>query len=330
MVTEASMRSRHTPSFRVTSPSRVAIASACLIGATIGSAPAQVRRATAVNDTISGDTRRVEAALFGRDGYFLVAGGVTLHGNARFLLEQDGKTSAVPASAVTPIAEPGGAVALQAGTTRYQLAMPAGLACPLGRFVERDGLIAYTIVKYMNEASPHALLRAGVVHRRLAREFDSTPFEKLLRAADFAATEALPGGTGASIAADLNAQNGVGALVLQASYVTDEKAGSYVNSDAQVTYDTFLMPHGSRVEVAGVPLRYYWLLDNAGLPNVFSVEALAQNWPADARLTDWRAAGAVPTQYDIVNFYQVAAVLRELHLAGPAAFGEFVDNICKS
>jgi hypothetical protein len=307
--------------------SRTAVA-ACVALVASG-ACAQVRRENAVEGTITRDTRRVEAALFGPDGYFLVAGGVTLHGNARFLLEQDGKTSIVPASAVTPVVEPGGLVALQAEGARYQLGMPAGLACPLGRFVERDGLIAYTVVKFMNENSPRALMRAGVVRRKLAREFDGTKFETLLKAADFAATEPLPDGIGGQIAADINAQNGVGAMMLKAAYVEDEKPGSFVNSDVQVTYDAFLMRQSGRVDVAGVPLRYYWLLDSAGLPNVFSVEAVAQNWQRGATLTDWTAPGAAPTQYDVVNFYQVAAVLRQVHLSAPEAFGRFVEQACK-
>ena len=291
-------------------------------------AAAQVRRDDAADSTISHDTRRIEAALFGPDGYYLLAGGVVLHGTARFAIEAAGHDEAVAASAVTPVAEPGGRMALQSGGVLYQLGTPAGLACPLGRFIERDGLIAYTVVKYMNEDSPRALIRAGVVHRRLAQEFDGTAFEKLLRAADFAATQPLT--DGGTIAASLNAQNGVGAFVLRAADVSNSRVGSYVNSDLQVKYRAFLMKDGAKVEIAGVPLRYYWVLDSEGVPAVFSVEKLAQDWPAGAGLSNWAAPDARPTQYDVVNFYQVAGVLRQLHAASPEVFGKFVEAACRN
>jgi len=63
-----------------------------------------------------------------------------------------------------------------------------------------------------------------------------------------------------------------------------------------------------------------------GAAGVFAVDVLAQNWPAGTRLTDLTAPGAQPTQYDIVNFYQVAGLFRQLHLSNPAQFNNFVDQ----
>ena len=118
--------------------------------------------------------------------------------------------------------------------------------------------------------------------------------------------------------------------MLSVSDTLGHQVGSYINTDLQVTYKTYLVGGTSSVEVAGVPLRYYWLLDGAGAPNVFSVEALAQNWPAGAGLTNWTLPGAQPTQYDIVNFYQVAGVFRELRKSSPDAFARFADLACRS
>lgn len=294
-----------------------------------GQANAQVRREPAVADTITTNPARIDNALFGPNGYFLIAGGVVPHGGALFAREGGGIAETISANAITPVAKPGGGMALQFGGRDYAVGAPPGLVCPLARFVQRDGLIAYTVVHYMNEASPQAIIRAGLARRRVAKEFDGTPFEPLLRAADFAATTPLPDGKAHAIAAAINESNGIGAFVLRASVESEKPVGSYINTDLQVTYKVYLMDGIQRVEVAGVPLRYYWELDTTGTPGVFSVEALAQNWGADARLSDWSAADVKPTQYDIVNFYQVAGLLRALHGANAQAFGTFVQQACR-
>jgi len=199
---------------------------ACLMLALGGGAAAQVRRDDAVADSITRNPARVEAALFGPDGYFLISGGVVLHGAAKFVLEQDGRDTPVAASMIVPVTTPDGGMALRYGGAQYAVGMPAGLPCPLGNFTRRDGLIAYTVVKFMNDESPRALIRAGVVRRRIAREFDGTSFEPLLHAADFADTAPLPDGTGQSIAASINAANDVGAFVLNAAVTSDSPVGS--------------------------------------------------------------------------------------------------------
>jgi hypothetical protein len=294
-----------------------------------GGASAQVRRQAPGQDGISRDTSQIDQALFGPDGYFLLAGGVVLRGSARFLVEQDGRDRPVGDTAVVPVAAPGGGMALHVAGSTYRVGMPPGLACPLGRFVRRDGLIAYTVLRYMNDESPRALQQAGLVRHRLAREFDGTGFETLLRAADFGATEPLPAGEGQAIASAINESNGIGAFVLTAAAEDDRMIGSYINTDVQVTYRVYLMAGAQRAEIAGVPLRYYWAMDRSGTPGVFSVEALAQDWPPGATLTDWRVPGARATQYDVVNFFQVAGVMRQLNVASPEAFGRFVAAACE-
>ena len=126
------------------------------------------------------------------------------------------------------------------------------------------------------------------------------------------------------------ASNCLLAFVLTASDTGDRKIGSYVNTDLQVTYKAYLVAGTDAVETAGVPLRYYWLLDSNWTPGVFSVEALAQNWPANATLTDWTAPNAQPTQYDIVNFYQTAGLFRQLHQTDAAAFDSFTAQACNT
>ncbi len=298
----------------------------CLMLALSAGASAQVRREPNIAATLSQDSSTLGSTLFARDGDFLIAGGVVLHGSAAFRLEQDGSENPVPASDVVPVAEADGRMALRYHGVTYPVGMPAGLACPLGRFVARHGLIAYTVVHFMDDDSPRSLMRAGVVRHRLAREFDGTRFEGLLRAADFAAAEKLPGNLGSSIAASVNSDNGIGAYLLTASYGGNDNVGSFVNADFQVTYQVYLMPGARRVEIAGVPLRYFWQLDHSGAAGVFSVQALSQNWADAARLS---AANAAPTQYDVVNFYQVAGLFRQLDASAPAAFATFVEQACR-
>ena len=268
------------------------------------------------------------AALFRRNGYFLIAGGVVPGGSARFFLEQNGTDQPVAAGAVQPVAMSDGSMALRSGGATYQVGMPSGIACPLGQFVARDGLIAFTVPKYFTQDSPANMARAGLVRRRVAREFDGTPFVPLLKAADFGDTQPLPPAVTQRISDAINTAHGIGRLVLDASVDLDTMIGSYLNSGLQVTYHVYLMPGTGRVEIGGVPLRYYWKLENDGSAAIFSVEMFAQDWPAGSHLSNVTAPDAKPTQYDIVNFYQVAALFQQLHESDAAGFATFVDRAC--
>jgi len=268
------------------------------------------------------------AALFRRNGYFLIAGGVVPVGSASFSLEQNGTDQPMAASGVKPVAMSDGSMALRSGGAMYQVGMPPGLACPLGQFVARDGLIAYTVPKYVDQNSPANMVRAGLVRHRVAREFDGTPFIPLLKAADFGDTQPLPPALSERISDAINSAHGIGRFVLDASVDLDKLIGSYLNTGLQVTYHVYLMPGTGRVEIGGVPLRYFWKMENDGSAAVFTVEMYAQDWPAGSHLTNVTAPDAKPTQYDIVNFYQVAALFQQLHDNDAAGFATFVDRAC--
>jgi hypothetical protein len=117
-------------------------------------------------------------------------------------------------------------------------------------------------------------------------------------------------------------------MVINASDDLNSMIGSYINSGMQVTYRVYLLPRTGRVEIGGVPLRYFWKMEQDGSAGVFSVEMYAQNWGAGARLTDLRAPNANPTQYDVVNFYQVAALFSQMHESNAAGFATFVNQAC--
>jgi hypothetical protein len=306
---------------------KLAVSAVALLLAT--SAYAQVRVEPQTSSFVDPASGHDAEMLFGRSGYFMIAGGVVLGGTANFYLERNGADQPVAANMVVPVANRDGSVSLTYAGATYQAGMPPGLACPLGEFVARDGIVAYTVPKYMDAESRQFMLRAGLKHHRIAREFDGTPFERLLHEADFAATTPLSPKMAHDLSASLNDANGLNGFVIDAADQQDKPIGSLINADVQVRYHVYLMAGRQQVEIGGVPLRYFWELDsNTGAAGVFAVDVLAQNWPAGTRLSDLTAPGAQPTQYDIVNFYQVAGLFRQLHLSNPAQFNNFVDQAC--
>jgi hypothetical protein len=301
----------------------LAVAAQCALPA-----DAQVRTEAAPASMVNPDNANDARSLFERSGLFMIAGGVLPSGHAVFLLDQGGNAQPVAAASIRPVALADGTTALREGGRLYHVAMPAGLACPLGQFVARDGIVAYTVPKYIDPDSRMAMLKAGLAHHRIAREFDGTPFEGLLRAADFGQTVPLPSGMAQQITASINTGNGIDGLVIYASEDLDTMIGSYINSGVQVTYHVYLMPASGSVEIGGVPLRYFWKLEHNGAAGVFSVEMYAQSWGANAHLTDFSAKNAQPTQYDVVNFYQVSALFRQLHENDAGGFARFVEQAC--
>jgi hypothetical protein len=289
---------------------------------------AQVRVEPQPSTFINAANARSGAMLFGRSGAFMIAGGVVLGGTATFLLEHNGADVPVAADRIHPVAGPDGAVSLAYAGQSYAVQMPAGLACPLGQFVARDGIIAYTIPKFMDADSRRAMMRAGLKHHRVAQEFDGTPFEPLLRAADFAKTAPLPSGIAEALTSGMNNANGLNGFVIQAADGTNMPIGSLINTDAQITYRVYLMQGRHQTEIGGVPLRYFWQLDRSGAAGVFAVEAFAQDWPAGTRLSDLSAPGTKASQYDIVNFFQVAGLFHQLQLTNPVQFQAFVETVC--
>ncbi len=268
--------------------------------------------------------------LFGRSGYFMIAGGVVLGGTANFYLERNGTDTAIPASAIRLATSHDGDVTLTYAGATYHLAIQAGLACPLAKFTARDGIIAYTIPKFIDPESRHLMREAGLVRHRIAREFDGTPFETLLHAADFAVTTPLPPDIARALTATVNDANGLRDFVLTAADELKKPIGSFINTDAQVRYRVYLIAGTARAEIGGVPLRYFWEMDRGGAAGVFAVDQFAQNWVPGTALTNFTATGAQPTQYDIVNFYQTAGLFRQLHQTDAAAFDSFTAQACNT
>jgi hypothetical protein len=286
---------------------------------------AQVRRAASYSTFINPAPTPVVRGTFVRGGLFAIAGGVVLHGKAQFLIESATAKQTVAGATVRLAYENPGAVYLTQGGNRYSLDMHRGLACPLGRFVQRGGEIAYTIPEDESPAGSARLTKRGLVETGpgewIAKEFANGMFASLMEAADFADVDPLPETLAANLVTSVN-------TYVSPAERTEVEGGSYINSDAQVTYRVFLMEGKNRVEISGVPLRYYWRQAADGSAIVRRIAALSQDWPANTRLTTFSRASAEPTQYDIVSFYQTAAVFRQLNAAAPGDFKLFVTSAC--
>lgn len=256
-----------------------------------------------------------------------IAGGVLFQGQARFLRE-NGVQELVDSGALALSAGPAASVTLTLGTTRYAYKLHNGMACPLGKFVERGGEIAFTIPP---DESPEAFARlnaAGAVRVPryanpvfAATEFARTAFIPLLEKADFADVVPLPRELESRIADNINRAAGTGPV---------QGEGVYVNSDAQTTYAVYLVdeqPGRGRVEVSGVPLKYSWVRRRDGSFGVFKVEAFSDRWNGPQSLTVFQRSSEA-TQYDVVSFYQAAGVFRAMQQANPVTFSAFVRAAC--
>ena len=304
---------------------RSALLAACCLPALSLPAFAQVRTAANPASFIDPSATPSAARLFERNGIFRVAGGVVLGGSTAFAAETGTATQPISDSALAIEANGQGGAALRYAGAVYPIRMPTGLACPLARFTARNGLIAYTVPRFLDEDGRRSLLNLGIVRHRIAHEFNGTLFEPLLHAADFAQTTPLPAAIAQPLIAAVNHINGVNSLIVLAS--DEDPVGSMLNADVQVRYHAYLDTSHHTLEMSGVPLRYFWQYGLGGAANVFSVEALAQTWAKGAGLS---APGAPPTQVDIANFYQSAGLFREMHLADAAGFAAFTEKVCAS
>jgi hypothetical protein len=264
---------------------------------------------------------------FSPGGLAGIAGGVLFQGNAKFLREHGTSELVDTGSLVLSMGTPP-AVTITFEATRYNYKLHAGMACPLGKFVNRGGEIVFTIPED-NSADAYARLKAAGVGRLAtysnpvfgANEFIGTPFIPLLDKVDFADVVQLPPDLERAIADNINRTSGTGPV---------EGRGVYVNSDAQTTYSIYLVddqPGRGHVEISGVPLKYSWVQRRDGSFGVFKVEAFSQQWSGPQSLTAFQG-NSEPTQYDVVSFYQAAGMFRALQRANPTAFATFVDSAC--
>jgi len=298
----------------------------------------QVCQSFTYSTFISSRSSPVTISNFRAGGFFAIAGGVVFQGHSTFYLENPTGKHAISAADVHLTTDSRGNVFLVANSDAYRLEIHRGLACPLGKFVERNGSIVYTVppVTFVKRSFTDAELsrqqkqfdEEGVTLVKdretgqimgLAKEFFKTPFENLIMMADFANKVSLPPNLSSTLIANVNSGSSVG---------ESRSRGTYINSDSQTIYQVYLMSTSHRVETAGVPLRFTWNYA-AGGARVIRIEALSQSWPSGMKLTNFNVSETKPTQYDIISLFQNAGIFRQLQQTDPSAFDGFVNSACK-
>lgn len=266
---------------------------------------------------------------------FRIGGGVFLQGNAAFFLEKSGATTAVAPEEMELVYD-SGSVTIGLKEDRFPLDMHEGLACPLSRMIMRGGELAYSQSYSRTDAAADALKKAGLValgddilQKAVAQEFAGTIFEELVKGADFGETVPLPNDERIAAIAAISERAGLRFLPQSGA-----DRGRYMNTDAQVTYQVFLVDDGvSRVDIGGLPLRYYWHNDplnpDAAIISdveLFSVEGITNGGP---RAFDDGGGYAAFGQYDYILLHQVAGIFRTLAASNPNTFGVFSEAACE-
>lgn len=276
-------------------------------------------------------TARFATNAFGQGGFAFIAGGVVLDGQAEFYLDENKQM--VSAADLALQVDERQKVYLTYRGVPYQLEAHAGVACPLGKFIIRNGLVLYTVPpdvpKGLEDEQARRITKEGLVRVRMsggfvAKEFENTNFVELLSGSDFAATVSLPKNINEELVQSINDALGKGRRLAEDL----GPMGSYVNTDSQIVYKTYLLAGTKRVDIAGVPLRYDWDYATDGLALVNSVRAYSTKWRGAPELANLADKNARVSQYDYVTFYQIGGIFRQIFMSNPSSFRSFVDKAC--
>lgn len=207
------------------------------------------------------------------------------------------------------------AVGIRLGTNVYRLAVQDDLIYPMMKFIQRGGDIAYTIPEDFDPdqqlLKEHGLLEVPYDEGSyVAKEFSDAVHTEFLRRVDLRTeTEELP--------ADIKAQIMRGANAVGAQVVGRDKAnyGSYINADFEVNYQVYFANGNKLIEIAGLPLRYYWRGEDLDSPYIHNVEVFS--YPEEE----------YDIQYRAILFFQTAAVLRKFSQFNRPEFNRFMSEV---
>jgi hypothetical protein len=204
-------------------------------------------------------------------------------------------------------------VGITSGNETYELAMPSGMACPLGRYIARNATIAFTVPSRIDNQffSNNRLVPYKNTNAYIAREFSNTKFADFLKELDLdtSITGPLPNNLRTALMNEINSAN-------QTHPVSWSE--SYVNADFHVTYSAYLISKGGRniVDIAGLPLRYYWSIAPNGKAAINTVHVFS--FPSTER-------GLL---YEGVIFFQNAAVFKQFNQDAKSRFTAFTSAAC--
>lgn len=264
--------------------------------------------------------------------------GILLDSSATFVLERGLRQIAVAPAAVAIEMDAAQRVFLVYAGRRFEMEVHRGISCPLGRFVLRNGNIAYTVSappRYQAQLRTDNMVEGverwqedGTPLGRewLPREFAGTPFNDLLFAADLTEeVTQLPGDVSLQLLAHLNLATRRLPRSLRGFTPID---GSYINTDSLIPYRVFLVERANRVDISGVPLRYTWIADSGGSLLIRGVYPFSDEFTRRGITNFTGGRRGEPTHYDVIVLYQTAAVFRQLNRAQPARFRQFVTRAC--
>lgn len=282
---------------------------------------------------------------------------MVLDGGAKFVLEDSGREVRLTPRLLKLDMGPDGDVALVYQGSRFKLDMHKGVACPLATFIGRGGEILYTLVPPARTSGlggtglvPGRDVR-NVAHLFLARPvtdfraLDATEQERLIREISWEEwlAQEFAGGPFMQLLAHTDMTREVEPLPVElalAYYLEQARSvpensndsgdadGSYVNTDADVTYKVFLVNASKTVDVTGVPLRFRWMA-NGDTPEITAVYTLKDEFPPGSSLTDFQKTKAEPSHYDVVVFYQTAGIFQEMRRQSPTNFATFRAKACR-
>lgn len=199
----------------------------------------------------------------------------------------------------------------------YILTLDDDILLPLLEFVSRGSYIAYTLPeeKDVDYFLRNKLIKTSIDQSTyVAKEFIALRHQQFLKDIDFLGdgdmteieTDPLPEKVVNSIKAEVN-----GSLPIPKEWDT------YVNADFNVRYRAYLRTtNGQRtIEIAGLPLRYYWGYSSNRKAAITDVRIL--KFPDKKYSLRWRA----------VVFFQAAAILRQIKLENRAEFNRFLNEV---
>lgn len=254
-----------------------------------------------------------------RGGMFAYAGGVMFRGDVTFHGEDD---KPIDGASVSLSAQPRtGKSSLNRAGSVYQLPVEPRLACALGKFVQNDRVLAYTVPMVADD--PAFFAREGLVEKEgdyVAGELAAYTAELYAADLDVETEEITDAVTHKLVLDSMNdLVRRSGQTLRGLAPLGAEGSGTYVNADFNVTYKAYLSKQGARkfVDFAGLPLQYFWSLTKDGrTPTFYNVEVFKFPSEQDA------------SQLTSISMFHNAALFRWMKSNKPAQFERYVTDIC--
>jgi hypothetical protein len=280
----------------------------------IGGPAFAVRQATISSFVNVGSPAAV--AWFG--GTFIYSGGVSPGSRGvRFFIDNNNQMVQIDSLNIVFQNNPGSPVQISLNNDRYELPIPLGMVCPLAQFVNRNGSIIFTIPSKEDPSffNANRLVQYEDTNAYVAAEFSGTRFAKFFEDLDLAdITVKMPNNMRLALMREINNAN----AIPSSTKIDPSDWESYVNADFHVTYSAYLQnfQNRKRVDIAGLPLRYYWSPQRSGKALINDVEVF------DFPTTE---TGLL---YDAVIFFQNTAVFRQFRKDRADNFRAFSEAAC--